>query len=146
MSNNAPRWVIGDDNNEEPYNKLMFGVLLDAICKSIMTNDPESDRVLQSPAAMANMIEAREWLMGSTNDDLSRNFYLSGLSISEDAIIESLRHLWLRQEKNMRTTIGRHLKAARGGKERQIRAIKTHKLAITALEVFNRSNMWVGVV
>ena len=144
MSNNAPRWVIGDDNSEEPYNKLMFGVLLDAICKSIMTNDPESESVLMSPAAMADMIEAREWLMDPTNADLSRNFYLMGLSISKEALIEALRHLWLRQEKNMRTTIGKHLKAVRGGKERQTRATRTHKLATMAMEVFNRSNRWVG--
>ena len=136
--------MIGDDNSEEPYNKLMFGVLLDAICKSIMTNDPESESVLMSPAAMADMIEAREWLMDPTNADLSRNFYLMGLSISKEALIEALRHLWLRQEKNMRTTIGKHLKAVRGGKERQTRATRTHKLATMAMEVFNRSNRWVG--
>ena len=145
MSNNAPRWVIGDDSTEEPYNNLMFTVLLDAICKSIMTNDPESDRVLTSPAAMSDMIEAREWLMDPADTDLSRNFYLSGLSISKEALIEALRHLWRRQEKNMRTTIGKHLKASRGTKERKKQAIKVHKLATMAMEVFNRSNRWVGV-
>ena len=109
-----------------------------------MTNNPDSRSVLTSPSAMSDMIEAREWLINPSDDVLSRNHCLSLISKDKDALVAELRHLWLRQEKNMRTTIGKHLKAVRGGKERQTRATRTHKLATMAMEVFNRSNRWVG--
>ena len=148
MSKNAPRWVLGEADNGDPgdpYKRLMFSVLLDAICKSIMTNDPESDKVITSAAAMAGMIEAREWLMDPTDGELSRNFYLSGLSISMDALIEALRHLWRRQAPTMRATIRNHMKPVRGGKKRRIQPSKTNNLAHRAMDVLKQSNEWVGV-
>ena len=152
MAKNALKLMAEDETSGdpyEPYRNIWLGTLASAISTSVMASNSRNDYVLQSPGAMANMIEARMWLMDPSNGIGSRNYCLSAGPVTKDRLIRKLRHLWRTREQDMRGTIRKHLGAVRrpvrGGERRLMRNTKINRLAHEAMDVLKQSNRWAGV-
>jgi hypothetical protein len=119
-----PEWE--SDDEYAGTKALLWGILVDAVQKSIMADAPSSTRgAKSSPSLMAEMTEARVWLMDDTTvlagTDLgsgliagaTKHTCLSALNISDMVLKQLLCPLWLREDKSIGSTLWKHLKAAR---------------------------------
>ena len=108
--------------------RLAWGLLVDAIMKSTLSNDINSPRVVTSPDALIGLVESREWL--TTEDETSpitRTMCITMLNIGEVSLFDSLRHLWLRREEKMTSHVRNKLGAVRGAIMQEKQAVRTKR-------------------
>jgi len=154
-----------------PYSSLAFRLLQDAIEKSVTRvkyKQMHSNNVF-NPAI--DFIDARVWLMDDTKampgEDignglvagLTRNSCLTVCHISRNILIEQLRPLWLREDKNMCGSIDKALNEATGtierlkrthpkkpgqpGPDKTLKHRRQRRLLYTARDVHQRSLDWI---
>ena len=109
-----PRPIWRSSDEYAGPKRLAWGILVDAIMKSILSNDIQSDRVVISPESLIGLVESREWLTTEEETaDITRSMCCTMLDIGEVSLFESLRHLWLRREEKMTSHMRNKLGAVR---------------------------------
>ena len=142
-----------------------WGLLTDAIKKSMMTNDPRTNGVLRSVNGISGMIEARRWLMDESTELAPAGYFnlhtcLTTTMIGNMALKRILRGLWLRQRDDIQYTINKLRKRHRDAILRQKQGVPPRRLkrrpdmshrtalniCIKGHEIHRSSNEWAGVV
>jgi len=119
----TPIWESSDEYAGSK--RLAWGILVDAIMKSILSNDIQSDRVVISPDSLIGLVESREWLTTEEETaDITRSMCCTLLNMGEVSLFDSLRHLWLRREEKMASHMRKRLGAVRGAIMQEKQAVR----------------------
>jgi len=163
--------LLRNDVAWTPHSRFAFRLIEDAIKKSVPEIEYKqmcSDNVFNP---VLDLIDARVWLMDDTKampgEDignglvagLTRNSCLTVCNISRNILIEQLRPLWLREDKNMCGSIAKALNEATGtierlkrthpkkpgqpGPDKTLKHRRQRRLLYTARDVHQRSLDWI---